>query len=185
LVDSVLELLGEVPTRITYSAAPEAADHDRDTTVPVTDAARFPGALGALPFGCGCEGLAGVVGDGLVGDDSTPSAPPHAAVSTAASTINDTPARFINSTPSTTSRVLEVNELHAADQSPDGASTVPRRFVGAIRGNSVTDLVNTHGIQHRFRGSPATACDEPEDGAYEFGGSHSDSSMRFLDTRRS
>jgi hypothetical protein len=49
--------------------------------------------------GCGCDDTVVVVDDGPVGEDPTPSAPPHAVVNAAASTMNDTPARIINSTP--------------------------------------------------------------------------------------
>jgi hypothetical protein len=95
LVKRMSELLGAEPTRTTYSVAPLTAFQANVTTVLcVLTTRRFVGTHEACD-GCGCdEGVDGV-DEGAVGVELTSSAPPHAPVIAAASTMDNTPARFI------------------------------------------------------------------------------------------
>jgi hypothetical protein len=83
--------------RTTYSVAPETADHCRDTTLPwMLATVRFVGTHEVCAGG-GDDGEEALGDDdeGPVGDELALSAPPHAPVTAAASTIDNTPARFI------------------------------------------------------------------------------------------
>jgi hypothetical protein len=83
---------------------------------------RFPGThdCGAV----GCDEVVGDVDDGPVGDELALSTPPHATAA-AASTIDNTPARFIACTPSRARR-SKVSALDASAKTRAGAMTMPR-----------------------------------------------------------
>jgi hypothetical protein len=96
LVDSVLELLGVVPTSTSYWVAVLTADHSRVIRDPFCAATRkFDGAAGAVQDDCGGGLLEPGDDDGPVGEDPSFSLPPHAIVTTAAMAMKNNPARFM------------------------------------------------------------------------------------------